>query len=96
VPIISASGTAIALVAGELVTLIFLTQMIKPIAKIKFSPLNIIKPIFATAIMVLCIWLLYAKLSVIPLVIISALVYSIVILLIKGISKNDLVLSKAN
>jgi O-antigen/teichoic acid export membrane protein len=95
VPIISAFGTAIALVVGELVTLILLTQLIKPIAHIKFKIINIIKPIFATIVMALCIWLLHTKLSIIPLVVISALVYIAVILLIKGISKSDLALSNA-
>lgn len=96
VPFGGAFGTAIALVVGEAVTLILLTQLIKPIARIKFSLLNVIKPIFATAIMVLFIWLLHTKISMIPLIIISALIYSGVILLIKGVTKNDFALSKVN
>lgn len=95
VPFISALGTAIALVVGELVTLIFLTQLIKPIAHIRFKIINIVKPIFATIVMAFCIWLLHTKLSIIPLVVISALVYLAMILLIKGISKSDLALSNA-
>lgn len=95
VPFISAIGAAIALVIGELVTLIFLTQLIKPIAHIRFSLISIVKPIFATTIMVLSIWLLHTKISVIPLIIISVVVYSVVILLIKGINKSDLALAKA-
>jgi len=96
VPIIGASGTAIALVVGEFVTLIFLTQMIKPIAHIRFTFPNIIKPLFATAIMCIVIQLFYTKLSIIPLVIIATLVYVIVIILIKGVSKSDLSLAKTN
>lgn len=94
VPIISAYGTAIALVTGEAVTLILLTQLVKPIVRVKLSIINIIKPIFATAVMALCIWLLQTKVSIIPLIIISAIVYSVMILLIKGVSKSDLALSK--
>jgi O-antigen/teichoic acid export membrane protein len=96
VPSTGAIGTAVALVFAELITLITLTQLIKPIANIKFNIINIIRPVIATIVMVLAIKFFYTKLSIIPLIILSSIVYSVILIIIKGIRKNDLMLSKVN
>jgi len=96
VPSTGAIGTAVALVFAELITLITLTQLIKPIANIKFNIINIIRPVIATIVMALAIKFFYTKLSIIPLIILSSIVYSVILIIIKGIRKNDLMLSKVN
>jgi O-antigen/teichoic acid export membrane protein len=90
VPIIAGKGTAIALISAEFVTFIVLIYKTKPLAQIKFILINVIKPIIATIIMTIAIYLLYSKISVIPLILLSAIIYSITILLMRGITKQDI------
>lgn len=90
VPQKSAFGTAIALITAELITLLVLIQKIKPIGQIKFKFIDILKPLIATLIMILFIKLTLNKLSLIPLIILASIVYLVIIIIIKGITINDL------
>lgn len=93
-PHYGAVGTGISLVSAELVTLLILTQKLKPIAHIKFDFLNILRPVFATTIMLLTILFFRTKISFLSLSIISAVTYLIILFLIKGIRKKDFTLGK--
>ena len=90
VPIIGGKGTAIALLSAEFVTFIVLIYKTKPILQIKFIALNFLRPIIATSIMIIAIYLLHSKISIIPLIIISAIIYCISIFLMRGIIKQDI------
>lgn len=94
VPRIGAIGTAIALITAEFVTLIILTQKIKPIAQIRFTFINIIKPVLATLTMLAIIILLRARLTTLPIIAIAGFVYTVTLILIKGINKKDFTLGK--
>ncbi|MBS4015047.1 MAG: polysaccharide biosynthesis C-terminal domain-containing protein, partial [Candidatus Latescibacteria bacterium] len=94
VPILGGRGTAISLISAELITLMLLIQKTKPIAHIKIKLSYIIKPIITTFIMVSGILILQSRLTVIPLIIISIIIYSLFMLLINGISKKDFTLSQ--
>lgn len=94
VPTLGARGTAISLISAELLTLNLLIRKTRPIADIRIRLSNIVKPMLATAIMTLAILTLQSRLALIPLIIISIIVYGLILLLIKGVSIKDFTLGQ--
>ncbi|MEO0091983.1 MAG: flippase [candidate division WOR-3 bacterium] len=89
VRLLGALGTAIALISAELITLIVLYLTVKPFINISFEIRHIIKPLIATAVMAVFIRLFWAKLPIVLLIVLAIFVYTIVMVLIKGIAKQD-------
>jgi O-antigen/teichoic acid export membrane protein len=94
VPMLGGRGTAISLISAELVTLLLLIQKTRPIAQIKIKLSYIIKPITAALVMISGILILQSRLTLIPLIIISIIIYSLVMLFIRGIAKKDFTLGQ--
>ncbi len=92
IPVFGIRGAAIATIISEVV---MLGAMFLWFKEILFVPLHkyLIKPSVATLIMLILMFLLW-KVPTICLIIVSILAYTVVILLVKGITKQDLKLLK--
>ncbi|MCX7785851.1 MAG: flippase [candidate division WOR-3 bacterium] len=88
-----ALGTAIALTFSELITFIVLRLIVQQFMPITFELKYLLKPLIAATIMVVFIKLLLSKLPIMLLIILAILVYGLIIILIKGIQKQDFLIT---